>query len=442
MRAAYRLYRLLQRRTVGAADPQRMTAQLAVIAFATTTALLLIVLGGVGAFRERAEGVPGDELESQYPTLAVTAAILLVIPLVALGGSAARLAVSRRDARLATLRLTGATIPQVTVIALLEAAAQGALGAAIGAVGYIALIPVFAPVRFQGRAFEFGELWVGPLVLVATVVGVVALAAASSLLSLARVAITPLGVANRHTTLGPTWLRAVLLGLALLAWVVVSNSRGPDVTLLLAVLALVFGAVSVAGPFVMWCVGRWTVRRAKDVPTLLAGRRVVDDPKSAWRTVGGVCLTTFVAVLACTMQTFGADNAENAEEAGYFTDLATGAYLTLAIAGVLAAVSTGVIQSARVIDQRSEYRMLSLAGTDTSVLDKARAAEVRIPLRAGLVVALLSATIFLIPLAVGFFSNPMPTVQLAISLAAAVALVLLGAATARPVLRNVLARTD
>ena len=442
MRAAYRLYRLLQRRTVGAADPQRMTTRLAVIAFATTTALLLIVLGGVGAFRERAAGAPSDDIDSQYPALAITAAILLVIPLVALGGSAARLAVSRRDARLAALRLAGATTPQVTVIALLEAVAQGALGALLGAIGYIALIPAFTLIRFQARAFELGELWVGPVALVTTVVGVVALAAVSSLLSLARVAITPLGVANRHTTLGPTWLRIALLVVALFAWIVVTNSRDAGAATLLTVLALVFGAVSIAGPFVMWCVGRWTVRRAKDVPTLLAGRRVVDDPKSAWRTVGGVCLTTFVAVLACTMQTFGVDNADNAEDARFFTDLATGAYLTLAIAGVLAAVSTGVIQSARVIDQRAEYRMLALAGTDASVLDKARAAEVRIPLRAGLVVALLSATIFLIPLSVGFFSNPMPTVQLALSLAAAVGLVLFGAATARPVLRTVLARTD
>ena len=442
MRAAYRLYRLLQRRTVGVADPQRMTARLAVIAFATTTALLLIVLGGVGAFRDRADGIPSDDLDSQYPALAVTAAILLVIPLIALGGSAARLAVSRRDARLAALRLVGATTPQVTVIALLESVVQGALGAAIGAVGYVALIPAFALVRFQGRAFELGELWVGPLVVVLTVLGVVTVAALSSLLSLARVAITPLGVANRHASAGPTWLRAALLAVALLGWIVASNSRGAGIAMLLAVLALVFGAVSIAGPFVMWCAGRWTVRRAKDAPTLLAGRRILDDPKSAWRTVGGVCLTTFVAVLACTMQTFGADTAEGAEEARYFTDLATGAYLTLAIAGILAAVSTGVIQASRVIDQRAEYRMLALAGTDVAVLDRARAAEVRIPLRAGLVVSLLCATIFLIPLAGGFFSNPMPAVQLAISLAAAVALVVLGAATARPVLRNVLARTD
>lgn len=442
MRAAFRLHLLLRRRTIGAADPQRTTSRLAITAFATTTALLLIVLGGVGAFRARADGLPSDDLDSQYPALAITAAVLLVIPLAALGGSAARLAVSRRDARLAALRLAGATTPQVTFIALLEAVTQGALGALSGVLGYLALIPVFALVRFQGRAFDLGELWVGPLVLGATVLAVTALAAISSLVSLTRVAITPLGVANRQTPLGPTWLRVALLAVALLAWFAVTGMRGAGATTLIAVLALVFGAVSVAGPFVMWCAGRWTVRRAKDVPTLLAGRRIVDDPKSAWRTVGGVCLTTFVAVLACTMQTFGADQAEDAEQARYFTDLATGAYLTLAIAGVLAAVSTGVIQSARVIDQRAAYRMLALAGTETAVLDRARAAEVRIPLRAGLVVALLSATIFLIPLSVGFFSNPMPAVQLVVSLAAAVALVLLGAATARPVLRNVLARAD
>ena len=442
MRAAIRLHRLLQKRTVGAGDPQRATSWLAIIAFATTTALLLIVIGGVGAFQERAAGQPSDDLDREYPNLALTAAVLLIIPLAALGGSAARLAVSRRDARLAALRLAGATAPQVTLIALLEAVTQAVLGALAGVAGYLALIPVVALIRFQGRAFDLSELWVGPLLLIATVLGVIALAAASSLVSLARVAITPLGVANRHTPLAPTWLRVVLLGGALVAWVILMQSDDATLAVILAVVGLVFGAVSVTGPFVMWCAGRWTVRRAKDAPTLLAGRRIVDDPKAAWRTVGGVCLTTFVAVLACTMQTFGADQADNAEEARYFTDLATGAYLTLAIAGVLAAVSTGVTASAKVIDQRSTYRMLALAGTETTVLDRARSAEVRIPLRAGLVVALFSATIFLIPLSVGFFSNPMPTVQLAISLAAAVALVLFGATTARPVLRNVLARAD
>lgn len=442
MRAALRLYLLLRRRTIGSADPQRMTARLAVIAFGVTTALLLSVLGGVHAFRERADGLPSDDLDSQYPALALTAAVLLVIPLIALGGSAARLAVSRRDARLAALRLVGATRGQVTAIALLEAAAQGAAGAVAGAAGYVALIPVFALVRFQGRQFALHELWVGPGVLMLAVIGVIALAAVSSVVSLARVAVTPLGVATRQTPLGPTWVRPALLAVVLVGWVAFSRTLSTGVTTLVTALGIVFAAVSVAGPFVMWCIGRCTVRRAKDVPTLLAGRRILDDPKSAWRTVGGVCLTTFVAVLACTMQTFGADNADNADEATYFTDLATGAYLTLGIAGVLAAVSTGVIQAARVIDQRTEYRALALAGTEPAVLDRARAAEVRIPLRAGLVVSLLSAGIFLIPLAVGFFSNPMPSVQLAISLSTAVVLVLAGAATTRPVLRNVLARTD
>ncbi|MEK8226302.1 hypothetical protein NKG05_09895 [Oerskovia sp. M15] len=44
----------------------------------------------------------------------------------------------------------------------------------------------------------------------------------------------------------------------------------------------------------------------------------------------------------------GADPAE----AQFLGDLTTGGFLTLAIAGVLAAVSTGVMQAGRVIDQR------------------------------------------------------------------------------------------
>ena len=44
-----------------------------------------------------------------YQALAVIALVLLVVPLVSLGGAAARLSARRRDDRLATLRLLGAT---------------------------------------------------------------------------------------------------------------------------------------------------------------------------------------------------------------------------------------------------------------------------------------------------------------------------------------------
>src|SRR5690625_2433638 len=121
---------LLRQRDAGRSDPQRLTTVLAVIAFAVTTAVAMVVVGGWHAFSLRAHGATGDE--AVYPTLAAIASMLLLIPLSTLGGAAARLAVARRDERLALLRLSGATSGQVTTLTLLESCSQALLGGLIG----------------------------------------------------------------------------------------------------------------------------------------------------------------------------------------------------------------------------------------------------------------------------------------------------------------------
>ncbi|WP_448631055.1 hypothetical protein [Cellulomonas soli] len=90
----------------------RVVTGLAVTAFAVSTALTLSVVGGLLGFVHRAQHPTSQYLRDvgdAYVLFAWTALVLLVVPLVTLGGAAARLGVSRRDARLATLRLLGAT---------------------------------------------------------------------------------------------------------------------------------------------------------------------------------------------------------------------------------------------------------------------------------------------------------------------------------------------
>ena len=97
---------------------------LPVVAFGLVTTLLLTVLAGALSFlRWR------DELAFLYQLLAVLALILLVFPLLTLGGSAARLSARRRDDPLATLRLLGATPATVAGITIIESTALAAAGA-------------------------------------------------------------------------------------------------------------------------------------------------------------------------------------------------------------------------------------------------------------------------------------------------------------------------
>lgn len=454
MKATLDLWWLLRRRSSDSRDPQGLTNVLAIIAFGATTAILLVVVGGFGAFLARAGGIEGmttggveagaGSYDDQYPLFAAIAALLLLIPLVTLGGAAARLAVARRDARLASLRLAGATTGQVATLTVLDAAAQALVGALAGLVGYAALLPLVAQLRFQGRTFELAELWVGVPALLLAVLGVVLVALVSAAVSLRRVAITPLGVAARVTPPGMKAVRLVSMGLAFVAMIVATNvqygSQALAITILVLILVAGFATLNVVGPFVIWVVGRITTRCAKGVPTLLASRRIVDSPKTAWRSVGGVALATFIAGMTSIFALFEPGMGADATEAQFLGDLTTGGFLTLAIAGVLAAVSTGVMQAGRVIDQRGEYRALTLAGTDLKTLDQARLRETIIPLAASMGLATTGALMFMAPIVgLNAFANVDVVLQFLACVAGAAGLVLAGAAASRFVVRSAMA---
>lgn len=436
MSTSMRMWLLLRRRDAGRSDPQRLTSVLAVVAFAVTTAVALLVLGGFQAFAERARFASAiDSDAGMYVLLAGTAAGLLLIPLVTLGGAAARLAVARRDERLAALRLAGATTGQVSTLALLDATVQAAIGAAIGAVGYLGLIPLVLPVVFQGRPFSYAELllpwWVLPLAVVA-VVGVALVSAAASL---RRVAITPLGVAARNAPPGLHWTRVVPAAGVCGGFVVLWNSGQAPLIVLILFLLGGLAVINLVGPWLMGVIGKIAARRAKDAASLIAARRIIDSPKTAWRSVGGVALATFVASMAAAAAMFAASSPDPLT-----TDIGRGGQLTLVIAAVVAATSTGVMQAGRIIDQRAEYRALQLAGTDIRVMDKARLREVGIPLIASVLLATVAASLFLVPaLGVGLLTQPVVVIQYLLSVAGALALVLAGSWASNGVVRTVLA---
>ena len=107
---------------------------LPITAFGIVTALLLTVLGGAQTFWTWT-----DDGGVLYQALAVIALALLVVPLVSLGGAAARLSARRRDDRLATLRLLGATPAVVSALAVIESAVLAAVGAVAGVVVHVAI---------------------------------------------------------------------------------------------------------------------------------------------------------------------------------------------------------------------------------------------------------------------------------------------------------------
>lgn len=437
MRTTLQMWLLLRRRDAGRSDPQRLTGVLAVVAFAVTTAVALLVLGGFQAFAERAASAPADDYDAGfYVLLAGTASGLLLIPLATLGGAASRLAVARRDERLAALRLAGGTTSQVSTLALLDSTAQAALGAVIGAVAYFGLIPLVLPVTFQRQPFSYAELVLPWWALPAAVLAVVLVALVSAAASLRRVAITPLGVAARTTPPGLHWTRVLPALLVGGAFVVLWNTGQAPVIVLILLLLGGLAVVNMVGPWLMGVIGRVAVKRAKDATQLIAARRLLDAPKTAWRSVGGVALATFVASMTAAAAMFaGMEGADT-----MMADIGTGGQLTLVIAAVVAATSTGVMQAGRIIDQRAEYRALHLAGTDVALMDRARLREVAVPLVAAVLLATAAASVFLVP-ALGFalFTNPAAVGSYLVSVVGACLLVLAGSWASKGVVRTVLA---
>ncbi|MEV2270422.1 ABC transporter permease [Nonomuraea africana] len=237
-------------------------------------------------------GAPTSDAEA-YRVLALIASVLMVVPLLVFGGAAARLTVARRDQRLAALRLVGATPGQVVRMTVAEAMIVALAGAVLGAVLYGLAVPLLTAIRIAGGPWFASDLLPSPLVALGILVAVPVLVGLSAVVGLRRVVVSPLGVAKRETPPGMRVVRVVAL-LAVLAVVPLLGTNA-SVGVVAVVLGLAFLCLNLVGPWVVGLIGRITAKRARRPAKLLAGRRLVDDPRSAWRTVSGVALTGFVA---------------------------------------------------------------------------------------------------------------------------------------------------
>ncbi|MGC9544792.1 FtsX-like permease family protein [Streptomyces sp. UG1] len=236
-----------------------------------------------------------DGTGRMYESLARLATVLVIVPLLVLAASAARLSVSRRDQRLAALRLIGATPGRIAGMTAAEALLTGAAGAVLGAVGYGLLLPVAASLPLAGGSWYPADLWVGARPLLAVTAGVITLVVISALAGLRQVVVGPLGVARRSRSRGASAVRAVIFVAVVAVYGWVTREYGSADVVALYAFAALFLALAVIGPWVVRLLGRIVTALAKRPATLLAGRRLLDDPKAAWRIVSGLTLAGFVA---------------------------------------------------------------------------------------------------------------------------------------------------
>ena len=376
----------------------KTTAALSIISQGAATYFLLTVTGGLHAFAQRYElsqswsklhPNQAPTLETMYysyaPTyliLAVIATVMMVIPLLSLAGAAARLGLSRRERDLARLRLLGATGGQVRGGTLLVQCAYAMIGALMGAVGYVATLPAWGSLRFTGHSLGIDNMWLGlPLLLLA--LAVVTLAGVSAATALQRVAVTPLGVSRQALPAKVHWIRAVALVAVLVVWMSLGSSLMGGGTAVALTITLIFFAIggfmiNLVGPLLMWVLGAIMHKFARRPAMLLASRRIMNDPKSLWRCLGGVALVSFV-VAVVQLGASASAGSDDAMARVFAHDMLQGLFITLGIVYALAAVSTAIGQGVRVLDQAGELRSLMRAGAPLQLLTTARRLETIIP---------------------------------------------------------------
>ena len=252
---------------------------------------------------------PGGGANSINLILAVVALAILA-PVLIFIGTATRLSAARREERFAAMRLAGATRGQVSLIAAIESTAAAVLGTAIGfGLFFLLRIPV-AGIPFIGQPFFPSELTLSlpDILLVAT--GVPLFAALAARMALRRVNISPLGVARRARRKPPGAWRVIplLAGLAELGfWTIHGHpaSESGQIQAFASSFFIILVGLFIAGPWLTMAaavaMARWTSRPA----TLLAARRIGDDPRAAFRAVSGLVLALFItttAVVAITTQ--------------------------------------------------------------------------------------------------------------------------------------------
>lgn len=426
-----------------------------------------------------------------YVGTAQIAAVLVVVPVLVLIGATARLRVARRNRRLATLRLLGATPLQVMVMTVAEALVTTGLGILGGLVLYAAAVPLMADVVTGGGPWYLPDLVLGLPGLAGVVLITGLLAIASAVAILRQVIIGPLGVTQRQTPAALRAGRVVAFVIALTAFGTLSTADDVALTSILVVLTATFGALALAGfvagflapvdfgqeaspwgpadrleltvpaaelPHTMTVVRQRLATADVDaqvstIDTFTPGAEETDQTVAV--TVAGVseqspdestaldrARTALAGVIPGQPAVTGHD--VNWVDRMLGGDYQTFGLLVLGAAFVIGIASAGITSAASVLDRRRSLQLLRLIGAPLPLLSRMRRAEILLPMvltGLGAVTAGLAAAAPYTVLA-GAPVDVRGVVVLAVAVAAGFAGTVLAIAASQPLLREVTQTLD
>lgn len=254
-------------------------------------------------------------------------AIGLLFPIFVFIGTAARLAASTREQRFAALRLVGATPRQVNRLAAVEAVLAAGAGSVIGVLLYVVARHYASAISIFGGSFFPSDLAISWFILLLVATLIPAGSVLVSIRALRRVQVSPLGVRHQVSSSSPRVWRLVPLvaGFAVLA-IPLGLAEGaslPDDLIALVVLGgfgLTALGIVLAGPWLTMIASRLLARFARGGATLIAARRMADNPTATFRSVSGRVLAVFVVSIFTGVATSIMQSREAGEPGGFPPD--------------------------------------------------------------------------------------------------------------------------
>jgi ABC-type antimicrobial peptide transport system permease subunit len=293
---------------------------------------------------------PGQEVFSPFFRYAFGVGVLAVVfPMLVLISTATRLAADRREERFAALRLVGGTPADIRTIATVEAVISAFVGAVLGTVIFLLVRPALAGAALVGTQYFESDLTPTAAGYAALLVGVPIAAAAASLVSLRRVQISPLGATRRATPKPPTFWRlvALVIGVGVYVFGLVKTTRAGIGAPAYPGLILTMIGLVIAGPWLTAQAARLFGRFARGSSTLLATRRIADNPKRAFRAVSGLTLAVFLGTMVGLIVP-AVNTTEATPTAGALSNVLVGQVGTSAAAGEQLIKGLGAIPGAAV----------------------------------------------------------------------------------------------
>ncbi|WP_409493488.1 FtsX-like permease family protein [Amycolatopsis sp. cmx-11-12] len=252
---------------------------------------------------QAADGFPNKQAkpDPMLELLAWVGVIVLLVPSLVLVASSARLTAARRELRMAALRLAGATPGQVTKIVAAETALSAVVGALLGILVAPALQGLSTFVPWAGGTWLASDFSLSLGSTIAVAVAIPLLVVFAGVLGIRRVLKTPLFAASGHARKPLHWWRLLAVPVSGAFFLFAVTQDDASLPMVMFGLFLLVASAAIIGPWVTSAVGGTFVRIWRKPASLLAGRRLRDDPKSAYRATAGVVLAVFTGSMALTL---------------------------------------------------------------------------------------------------------------------------------------------